>query len=199
MGGRRPTGRDPLRPVRTPEEALLDPALAAEDAVVDVAHPELGLLRQAGILYGLSRTPGRVQRGMPLVGEHNDQVRAEADPRPGPVRPSRHPIPRSRANRRSTASSSLTSGSPWPARSHPADGRPRGDRHQGQQLARPWWHASHIAYGANRGKRSIGIDLKTADGMAVLLRLVVRADVVHSNMRRELLHRLGIDEAVYAR
>ena len=27
----------------------------------------------------------------------------------------------------------------------------------------PWWHAMHIAYGCNRNKRSIGIDLKTAE------------------------------------
>src|SRR5207245_268895 len=59
----------------------------------------------------------------------------------------------------------------------------------------PWWHANHIAYGANRGKRSIGIDLKTPEGLAVLHRLVEQADVVHSNMRRDALHRLKIDEA----
>ena len=58
----------------------------------------------------------------------------------------------------------------------------------------PWWHANHIAYGANRGKRSIGIDLKNPDGLAVLHRLVARADVVHSNMRRDALRRLHCDE-----
>jgi len=58
----------------------------------------------------------------------------------------------------------------------------------------PWWHANHIAYGANRGKRSICIDLKTAEGLAVLHRLVERADVVHSNMRRDALRRLHCDE-----
>ena len=59
----------------------------------------------------------------------------------------------------------------------------------------PWWHCTHIAYGANRGKRSICIDLKTPDGLAVLHRLVERADVVHSNMRRDALRRLRCDEA----
>ena len=63
----------------------------------------------------------------------------------------------------------------------------------------PWWHANHIAYGANRGKRSIGIDLKTPDGLAVLHRLVARADVVHSNMRPDALRRLHCDEDVAAR
>ena len=32
----------PLQPVRTPEEALSDPALLAESAVVEVEHPEHG-------------------------------------------------------------------------------------------------------------------------------------------------------------
>ena len=54
-------GGVPLQPVRTPEEALQDPALIAESAVVDVEHPEHGVLRQVGILYGLSETPGRVR------------------------------------------------------------------------------------------------------------------------------------------
>ena len=59
----------------------------------------------------------------------------------------------------------------------------------------PWWHAQHIAYGANRGKRSIGIDLKTPEGVRVFHRLVAAADVVHSNMRRDALGRLKCDEA----
>ena len=71
-------GGVPLQPVRTPEEALCDPALLAESAVVDVEHPEHGVLRQVGILYGLSKTPGRVQGPVPLVGEHTEALRAEA-------------------------------------------------------------------------------------------------------------------------
>ena len=64
--------------MRTPEEALRDPTLLAEGAVVDVAHPEHGPLRQVGILYGLSETPGRVQGPVPGVGEHTDAIRREA-------------------------------------------------------------------------------------------------------------------------
>jgi crotonobetainyl-CoA:carnitine CoA-transferase CaiB-like acyl-CoA transferase len=59
----------------------------------------------------------------------------------------------------------------------------------------PWWHATHIAYACNRGKRSICIDLKKPEGLAVFHRLVAAADVVHSNMRRQALVRLGCDEA----
>jgi crotonobetainyl-CoA:carnitine CoA-transferase CaiB-like acyl-CoA transferase len=187
----------PLQPVRTPEEALIDPALEAEGAVVGLDHPEHGLLRQAGILYGMSSTPGRIQRGVPVVGEHNAEVRAEAAE-----------LDWARQD------SSLTPATSGPARP-PLDGVVVLDlgfavagpfatqvmADLGATVIKinnwrdPWWHACHIAYGCNRGKRSIGIDLKTPEGMAVLHRLVERADVVHSNMRREPLHRLGIDEA----
>jgi crotonobetainyl-CoA:carnitine CoA-transferase CaiB-like acyl-CoA transferase len=181
----------PLQLVRTPEEALQDPALLAEEAVVDLAHPEHGTLRQAGILYGLSRTPGRVQRPVPVVGEHTDEMLDE---------------------RRAVVGSPLVA---EPSSRPPLDGvtvldlgfavaGPFGTQvlaDLGADVIKinarrdPWWHAQHIAYGANRGKRSIGIDLKTPDGLAVLHRLVERADVVHSNMRRDALRRLECDEA----
>src|SRR3954447_26085426 len=81
-------GGTPLQPVRTPEEALQDPALIADGAVVDVDHPEHGVVRQVGILYGLSRTPGAVQGPVPRVGEHTDAVLGEtavpaSSPTPG--------------------------------------------------------------------------------------------------------------------
>jgi crotonobetainyl-CoA:carnitine CoA-transferase CaiB-like acyl-CoA transferase len=186
----------PLQPVRTPEEALADPALIAEGAVVDVAHPEYGTLRQAGILYGLSRTPGRVQGPVPRVGEHTGALRAEAT-----------------ANEQVPDATSTPSAPSTPSRS-PLEGitvldlgfavaGPFGTQvlaDLGANVIKinawrdPWWHANHIAYGANRGKRSIGIDLKTPEGLAVLHRLVERADVVHSNMRPDALRRLQCDE-----
>jgi crotonobetainyl-CoA:carnitine CoA-transferase CaiB-like acyl-CoA transferase len=45
----------------------------------------------------------------------------------------------------------------------------------------------------NRGKRSIAINLKTAEGMAVLRDLVASADVVQHNMRYDAAVRLGVD------
>ena len=44
----------------------------------------------------------------------------------------------------------------------------------------------------NRGKQSIAVDLKTADGKAVLTRLAEQADVLVTNMRGGALQRLGI-------
>jgi crotonobetainyl-CoA:carnitine CoA-transferase CaiB-like acyl-CoA transferase len=185
----------PLQPVRTPEEALTDPALEAEGAVADVAHPDHGTLRQMGILYGLSETPGAIGRPVPRVGEHTDEVRAEAAT--------------------ADARSDLDSTTDTETLGAPLDGitvldlgfavaGPFGTQLLADlganvikvnALRDPFWQQNHIAYGCNRGKRSIGIDLKTPEGLAVLHRLVERADVVHSNMRRDALHRLKIDEA----
>jgi crotonobetainyl-CoA:carnitine CoA-transferase CaiB-like acyl-CoA transferase len=47
----------------------------------------------------------------------------------------------------------------------------------------------------NRNKRSIAIDLKTARGVDLLMRLCKTADVVVQNFRPGVVERLGIDEA----
>ena len=47
----------------------------------------------------------------------------------------------------------------------------------------------------HRNKRSITLDLKSKQGLAVFLRLVVKADVVVENFRPDVKDRLGIDYA----
>jgi len=182
----------PLQPVRTPEEALQDDALLAEGAVVDVEHPEHGRLRQVGIVYGLSRTPGRVQGPVPNPGQHTGEVLSSR-----PARRRDRPAVPTRAD--TAPLDGVTVLDLGFAVAGPFGTQVLADL--GANVIKvnawrdPWWHAQHIAYGANRGKRSIGIDLKTPDGLTVLHRLVARADVVHSNMRRDALRRLKCDEA----
>jgi crotonobetainyl-CoA:carnitine CoA-transferase CaiB-like acyl-CoA transferase len=181
----------PLQPVRTPEEALRDPALVAEGAVVEVDHPEHGTLRQAGILYGLSRTPGEVRRGVPRVGEHTDEVLGGASPTDGgpavPARSQRAPL-----EGITVLDIGFAVAGPWGTQVLADLGA---NVIKVNAWRDPWWHAQHIAYGCNRGKRSIGIDLKSPDGLAVFHRLVESSDVVQSNMRRDALRRLKCDEA----
>lgn len=47
--------------------------------------------------------------------------------------------------------------------------------------------------GLNRGKRSVIADLKTPEGLELLLGLVSKADVMIDNYRPGVLHRLGLD------
>ena len=51
----------------------------------------------------------------------------------------------------------------------------------------------------HRNKRSITLDLKQADGIALLLRLIASADVVVENFRPDVKFRLGIDAETLAR
>lgn len=48
----------------------------------------------------------------------------------------------------------------------------------------------------NRGKRSVGVDLRTDDGLAIALELAERSDVLVENLRPGALDRLGLGEAV---
>ncbi|TDE03123.1 CaiB/BaiF CoA transferase family protein [Jiangella asiatica] len=50
----------------------------------------------------------------------------------------------------------------------------------------------------NRNKKSIAIDLKTSDGVAVVRRLVESADVLVHNYRPGVMERLGLDYATLA-
>ncbi len=186
----------PLQPVRTPEEALSDPALLAESAVVEVEHPQHGRLRQAGLLYHLSRTPGSVGRPVPLSDQHGAEVRAEAAA--GASGPDLLASPRTTVSLKGPLAGvtvldlGFAVAGPFGTQVMADLGA---DVIKVNGFRDPWWHAMHIAYGCNRNKRSIGLDLKTADGQSVLHRLLARADVVHSNMRADALRRLHLDEA----
>ena len=59
----------------------------------------------------------------------------------------------------------------------------------------PWRHAGMgpLFLQANRNKRSVVLDLKTAEGKQALIALANRADVLVSNVRPQALQRLGLD------
>ena len=180
----------PMQPTRRPEDALNDQALIDEGIVVTLNDPEVGPIRQVGIVYGMSKTPGKVQGPAPTIGQHTDEILAEL----------LNPIP---------ATPTASSG----GLKAPLDGVLVLDL--GLAIAGPFsnqllsdlgatvikintvydtfWHSTHIAYTANRGKQSISINLKDPRGLAVLHELVKRADIVQHNMRYEAAIRLGVD------
>jgi crotonobetainyl-CoA:carnitine CoA-transferase CaiB-like acyl-CoA transferase len=66
-------------------QAFDSPEAAALDMAVDIEHPALGVLRQAGIPLRFSSTPGTIRTPPPLLGEHSDEVLAEVGYRPGQI------------------------------------------------------------------------------------------------------------------
>jgi formyl-CoA transferase len=55
-------------------DMLDDPHFAARQAIVSVAHPELGSLQMQNVAPRLSDTPGEVRTPGPQLGEHNDEI-----------------------------------------------------------------------------------------------------------------------------
>jgi crotonobetainyl-CoA:carnitine CoA-transferase CaiB-like acyl-CoA transferase len=69
----------PTGAVRTIDEALADPQIAAREMVARVVHPTIGALDVLGLPVKLSDTPGAVRTAPPLLGQHTRAVlRADA-------------------------------------------------------------------------------------------------------------------------
>ncbi|MGH8985520.1 MAG: CaiB/BaiF CoA transferase family protein [Acidimicrobiia bacterium] len=189
-----------VEPIITMEEALADPhpQLDANGMVVELDDPDLGRLRQIGVPINLLGTPGAIQGPQPRVGEHTDEVLAEAATRKPPRVP---------ATPRET-------GPPRPESRGPLDGLRLIDF--GQYLAGPFGPmilsdlgmdvikvepvtgdgmrmAGKPFVGCQRGKRDIALNIKDPAGLELALELVRRADVVHHNMTKGVATRLGID------
>ncbi len=67
----------PMTPVRTPEDLLTDPHLAAVDFFREVEHPSEGRMRTLGIPVTFSRTPGAVRSLPPQLNEHREEILKE--------------------------------------------------------------------------------------------------------------------------
>jgi len=64
----------PCGPVNTIEQVASDPQIAARDMIIDVQHPEAGRFRVVNTPFKFSRTPYKVERASPDLGEHTQDV-----------------------------------------------------------------------------------------------------------------------------
>src|SRR5262245_39223899 len=69
---------------------------------------------------------------------------------------------------------------------------PEGDRMRANGVTRRPRGLSSIFLAINRNKRSLCVDLKTSDGVAVIKRLLPTVDVLVHNMRPAAMERLGL-------
>jgi crotonobetainyl-CoA:carnitine CoA-transferase CaiB-like acyl-CoA transferase len=192
-----------IQKVRSPEEALADPLLVADDVVTELEDPELGSIRAAGVLYKLEHSRGEIRGPAPRLGAHTSEVKAEAAAASG----------RAAGAATGAASHRASPAGTKPLAKGPLDGITVLDfglavagPYAGQLLSdlgarvikvnalHDWyWHSSQIAMACNRGKQSIAIDLKKPGAREVIDRLLASADVVMHNMRYRAAIKLGID------
>jgi crotonobetainyl-CoA:carnitine CoA-transferase CaiB-like acyl-CoA transferase len=183
-----------VQTARSPEEALRDPLLQADGSVVAIDDPDYGKVLQMGRSYRFSACDWGVRGPAPAVGQHTDEVLSEAAAladRPSPEEDAQvsrsslaHPLEGVRV-----IDFALAVAGPFGA----------------QQLAELGAEVikvnavSRVGLGGQmhgiceRSKRSIALDLKSPEGMAVFRRLVESADVVATNMREAAVERLGLD------
>jgi benzylsuccinate CoA-transferase BbsF subunit len=61
-------------PVMGAEQRLFDPHFQARGLYSDIEHPALGVEPVFNLMWQLGRTPPRIRRHAPLLGEHNGEV-----------------------------------------------------------------------------------------------------------------------------
>jgi formyl-CoA transferase/CoA:oxalate CoA-transferase len=67
----------PAGPVLDMAQVFSDAQVLAREMLVELPHPELGTFKTTGLPVKLSRTPGRIERRPPLLGEHTKEVLRE--------------------------------------------------------------------------------------------------------------------------
>lgn len=170
-----------------------DPHARASRAVIELDDPEYGRTAQAGHPIDLTETPPRAWGPRRPLDADREEVLAELDARPP-------------AAATATAARGAASGSAALSGFRVLD--------LSSVLAGPTAARILAEYGAdvvkinapddnqlgmhqytNGGKRTLLLDLKSADGRRVFHRLLEDADVVHHNFAGGVLEKLGIGEA----
>lgn len=183
---------------RTPAEALDHPQIAYEGRVAVVEDPELGAVRQPSTLIHAGGLPLTELRPAPRVGQHREQILAEAaEARPAPTaaagqEPNGLPLAGVTVLELGGmfaapyGATLLTDLGARVIKVEPLDG----DLIRGV-MAFPEAGGGKVL----QGKESIALDLRSAEGRAIVHRLASEADLVLQCYRAGVAERLGVDEA----
>jgi crotonobetainyl-CoA:carnitine CoA-transferase CaiB-like acyl-CoA transferase len=200
-------------PVNGALQVARDAHLADRGFFVDVPHAGVGSVRMPGAPYRHARTPWRVARPAPGVGEHDEEVFAELragaaaePPAPGDPAPGAEPVQALRGVKVLEFTSGMAG--PWIGRfmahcgaevikvesaQHPSVVRlyvPPGRPELGTQPELSPWFTDWDA-----GKRFVALDLRKPEGVALARRLAAWADVVVENHSAGVMERLGLGYA----
>ena len=179
--------------VLTPSEFMRYPQMLATERVVEVTSPTVGKTLQLGPIARMSETPSNIGVPAPSIGQHQaflDQLasmprqRSASKPSTGAAKT----LPFAGITILELATYFAT---PFSATLLAENGARviKVEPIAGDEFRRVGLEFVHLVH----GKESIGIDLKSESGRAVLQELIKMADVVLTNYRRGPAKRLGID------
>jgi crotonobetainyl-CoA:carnitine CoA-transferase CaiB-like acyl-CoA transferase len=183
----------PAQPAVPLGEILHDEQARANDYVLDVDDPVAGTITTAGM--PLTINPPQAVRGTaPDLGAHTDEVFAEWTSEPHAPRAGTNGAPDQRWPLEGVKVLDLGNFLAGPF-------GPMQLADLGADVIKlesatgdPMRHVEWSFVGCQRGKRSIAIDLKSADARPALEALIKWADVVHHNLRMPAAKRLGLDD-----
>jgi crotonobetainyl-CoA:carnitine CoA-transferase CaiB-like acyl-CoA transferase len=187
----RDIGADPFL---TAPEYLVHEQCLVNDRSKEVVDPVVGKTRQVGPLALMSQTPSVIGKSAPALGAHTERVMASARERLRPPQPDAAPLKRLPLEGITVVECGYFYATPFSStllaeagarviKVEPNAGDP----------GRRNWTTSYVK--AMVGKESVALDLKTAEGRAVMHELVDRADVFIHNFRPGTPERLGIGYA----
>ncbi|MEE8370035.1 MAG: CoA transferase [Dehalococcoidia bacterium] len=179
------------------EEFLDDPQLRYLGLVVEVDDPRVGKTEQLGKLFETVGGDWKIKGPAPLPGQHTREVLAALEVAPAPDRS--EPLKGRESGPKTPPLEGVTvlDLSSWMA-------APIGVKYladMGAEVIKvepigggAMRHiVSDSSLGIDRGKRSLAVNLKSAEGRAVLHRLVQRADIIVHNFRPGVAERLDVD------
>ena len=67
-------GGVPCGPINELSDVFADPQVLSRNMLMEIPHPTLGKIKQAGIPIKFSRTEGSIDRHPPLLGEHTREI-----------------------------------------------------------------------------------------------------------------------------
>ncbi|MCX6023096.1 MAG: CoA transferase, partial [Chloroflexi bacterium] len=67
----------PCGPILTRAQVFDEPQILANDAIVDMLHPDAGPIKIAGVPVALSDNPSEIRLPAPSLGQHTDEVLRE--------------------------------------------------------------------------------------------------------------------------
>ena len=173
-----------LQPILSPEEALLDEALAAEGVIVELDDPEHGPIRQVGHVYAFDGVDPPPLRPRPATAADVADVAAGWVARPATPAGAAPDAPLAGVL---VLDFGLAIAGPF---------GPQILADLGATVlkitTRDFDLTDAIYVGSSHGKEALALDLKDPQGQEIARRLIERADVVHHNMRTGVAERLGI-------
>jgi crotonobetainyl-CoA:carnitine CoA-transferase CaiB-like acyl-CoA transferase len=64
----------PAAPINTLDEVFADPQVREYGFPIEIEHPKMGTMKLVGNAVDMSRTPPRIDRPPPMLGEHTEEI-----------------------------------------------------------------------------------------------------------------------------